>query len=246
MDGDFFGSTDSVRRDAAALFRLVAHCGMDHLANGAIGARLPIAAGFLTHPYGMFWSDARASELVVIDADASPVGEGTLRLNDGAINTCRWIFEARPNVKFFLHGHEEEVMAVGSIEEGLMPLNRPAAYLGNLTGYIEYGFDEDETFGNRFKDLARSHDILISRNHGYFAFGMTAAEAFLRAYFLRQTCSAQTKTLSMARPLHPLPAQKVARYQDQMAASEHCDYNGATEWPGLIPLAERLYPDHKD
>lgn len=235
------------RVELAALYRLVAHYGMSDLANGAIGARVPGEAGrYLTHPYGMFWEEARASDFVKIDAAGQPVDPDAPWLNDGAQNLCAWIFGARPEVTFFVHGHEEEVMAVGSIEKGILPLNQPAVYLGHITAYLDYEFEEDEAFAARFVERLADKQILISRNHGYYALGETAAAAFFRAYFLRQTCSAQIKTLSMGREIHWMDPQKVARYRDQMAASEHYHYDGKTEWPGLLRLLERTQPDYKE
>ncbi len=233
------------RVDLAALFRVLAHYGMSDLANGAVCARVPDQPDhYLTHPYGMFWEEARASSLVKIDASGQPVDADAPWLNDGVQNLCQWIFGTRPDANFFVHGHEEDVMAVGSIEDGLMPLNQPAIYLGNITGYIEYEFDEDDAFGDHFVAQLGGNQILISRNHGYYALGETAAAAFFRAYFLRQTCAAQIKTLSMGRDPHLIDPQKVARYQDQMATSEHYNYNGETEWPGLMRLLEARGSDH--
>ena len=233
------------RIDLAGLFRIVAHYGMSDLANGAIAARVPDEPNhYLIHPYGMFWEEAKASSMVKIDSNGQPLDPGAPWLNDGVQNLCQWIFGSRPETNFFVHGHEEEVMAVGSIKEGIMPLSQPAVYLGNITGYIEYEFEEDEAFGQHFVDQLGGKQILISRNHGYYALGETAAEAFFRAYFLRQTCSAQIKTLSMGRELHLIDSQKVARYQDQMAASDHYNYNGETEWAGLIRLLDKRDPDY--
>ena len=233
------------RVELAALFRIIAHYDMSDLANGAISARVPDEPDhYLVHPYGMFWEEARASEMVKIDATGNPVDEDAPWLNDGVQNLCQWILGSRPEVNFFVHGHEEEVMAVGSIEEGIMSLNQPAVYLGNITGYIEYEFEEDEAFGQHFIDKLGGNQILISRNHGYYALGETAAEAFFRSYFLRQTCSTQIKTLSMGRELHLIDPQKVARYQDQMEASEHYNYNGKTEWAGLIRMLDKRAPDY--
>ncbi len=235
------------RCDLAALFRIVAHYGMSDLANGAIAARVPDAPEYsLIHPYGMFWEEARASDFVKIDADGKPVDVDAPWLNDGVQNLCRWIFGSRPETNFFVHGHEEDVMAVGSIEDGIMPLNQPAVYLNHITGYIEYEFEEDDTFGAHFVERLGQNQILVSRNHGYYALGDTAAAAFFRAYFLRQTCSTQIKTLSMGRELHFMDAQKVARYQDQMAQSEHYNYDGKTEWPGLIRMLDRDSADYKE
>ncbi len=234
------------RTDLAAVFRILAHYGMSDLANGAVAARVPDQPDhYLVHPYGMFWEEATASAMVKIGPDLEPVDPAAPWLNDGALNLCRWIFGSRPEVMVFVHGHDEEVMAVGSIEDGLLPLSQPAVYLGNITGYIEYEFDEDEAFSRHLVEMLGQHQILISRNHGYYALGTTAAEAFFRAYFLRQTCSAQIKTLSMGRPPHVIDPQKVARYQDQMSASEHYNYDGRTEWPGLIRQLEIRSPDYK-
>ena len=239
------GAEWQARVELAALFRVIAHYGMSDLANGAVCARVPDEPDlYLVHPYGMFWEEARASNMVKINAEGLPVDGDAPWLNDGVQNLCKWILGSRADANFFVHGHEEEVMAVGSIEDGLMPLNQPAVYLGNITGYIEYEFEEDDTFGAHFVDCLGSNHILISRNHGYYALGSTAAEAFFRAYFLRQTCSTQIKTLSMGRELHLIDPQKVARYQDQMAASEHYNYDGKTEWPGLMRMLDARSPEY--
>ena len=233
------------RVELAALFRIIAHYSMSDLANGAVCARVPDQPDhYLVHPYGMFWEEACASHMVKVDADGQPVDADAPWLNDGVQNLCQWIFGSRPDANFFVHGHEEEVMAVGSIEEGLLPLNQPAVYLGNITGYIDYEFEEDDAFAHHFVERLADHQILISRNHGYYALGDTAAAAFFRAYFLRQTCSTQIKTLSMGRALHEIDPQKVARYQDQMAVSDHYNYNGETEWPGLIRMLNKRSPDY--
>lgn len=235
------------RIELAALFRILAHYGMSDLANGAVCARVPDAPDtYLVHPYGMFWEEARASDMVKIGADGQPLDADAPWLNDGVQNLCRWIFGSRPDAHVFVHGHEEDVMAVGSIEEGLLPLNQPAVYLGDITGYIEYEFDEDDAFGEHFMERLGANQILISRNHGYYALGETAAAAFFRAYFLRQTCSTQIKTLSMGRNLHLIDPQKVARYQEQMATSEHYNYNGKTEWAGLIRLLDKRDPSYRE
>ncbi|MFD1158751.1 class II aldolase/adducin family protein [Roseovarius aestuarii] len=235
----------TARVELAASFRIIAQYGMSDLANGAICARVPNQPDhYLVHPYGMFWEEARASDMVKIDAAGQPVDPDAPWLNDGVQNLCQWILGSRSDANFFVHGHEEEVMAVGSIEDGILPLNQPAVYLGNITGYIEYEFEEDDAFGQHFVKQLGANQILISRNHGYYALGDTAAAAFFRAYFLRQTCSTQIKTLSMGREPHLIDPQKVARYQDQMAASDHYNYNGKTEWPGLLRMLDRQGSDH--
>ena len=43
-------------------------------------------------------------------------------------------------------------------------------------------FVEDKEYGNKFMSLIKKHEILITRNHGYYTVGKTAAEAFFKAY----------------------------------------------------------------
>ena len=54
--------------------------------------------------------------------------------------------------------------------------------------------------------------------------------------WVKQPLQRSFAPLSTGRELHLIDPQKVARYQDQMAASEHYYYNGETEWPGLIRM----------
>ena len=86
---------------------------------------------------------------------------------------------------------------------------------------------------------------MISHNHGYYVLGRTAAEAFFRAYYLRQACAVQVKVLSMADRPRPIDPQAVARFQDQMYASEHYSYDGSTEWAALLRKLDREQPDYR-
>lgn len=235
------------RLDLAALYRVLDMYGMTDLANQEVGARV---AGqpdhYLVHQYGHFYDEITASSLVKIDADGKPVDPDAPWLNDGGQNLAKWIFGARPDVNFFVHGHCEDVMAVGSIESKLLPLSQPAVYLGHMLTYLEYEFDEDESFGERFQQALGDHNIMISHNHGYYCVGRTAAEAFFRAYYLRQACSVQMKVMASGDTLHLIDPQRVARYQDQMYDSEHYNYDGETEWAGLIRRLDRLQPDYRN
>lgn len=235
----------ATRVELAALYRAVDLYGMSDLVNGAIGARVSGADHqYLTHPYGMYWEEATASSFITIHRDGTPVHDDQRWTNDGAVNLCRWIFGARPDINFFVHGHDEPIAAVGSIECGLLWINQPAVYLGHMLGYLEYEFDEDESFGERFASAAAAHNLLISRNHGHYSFGRVAAEAFFRSYFLRQACDVQIRAMSTGDHLHLISEAEVARFQQQMYASPHYKYDGATEWPGLLRKLERHCPGY--
>ena len=93
------------------------------------------------------------------------------------------------------------------------------------------------------------YEILISHNHGYYCLGRTAQEAFFRAYYLRQACEVQYKTLSMANcdtdKLRLIGDQRESGYKDAMYSSEDYNYDGETEWKGLLRWLEKHAPDYK-
>ena len=233
------------RLDLAVLYRAIHLYGMSDVANGEIAARVPDQPDhYLTHPYGMYWEEATASSFITVTADGTPVHDDKRWTNDGAVNLCRWIFGQRPDINFFIHGHEVPVAAIGSIESGLLPVNQPAVYLGHMLGYLEYKFDEDEQFGLLFERKAADHNILISHNHGYYSFGRVAAEAFFRAYFLKQACEIQLAAMATGDELHLISAAEVERFRTEMYRSPHYNYDGATEWPGLVRKVGRECPGY--
>lgn len=246
-DGDSRAGEQETRVELAALYRVLDLYGMSDLANQEVGARV---AGqpdhYLVHAYGDFYDEITASSLVKIDAQGRPADPDAPWLNDGGINLAKWIFGARPDANFFVHGHCEDVMAVGSIESKLLPLSQPAVYLGHMLSYLEYEFDEDESFGLRFQQALGQSNIMISHNHGYYCLGRSAAEAFFRAYYLRQACSVQLKVMASGDRPHLIDPQRVARYQDQMYQSTDYNYDGTTEWAGILRRLDRLQPDYKD
>ena len=140
-------------------------------------------------------------------------------------------------------------MAVSATVDGLLPLSQAAIYLGHLVGYIDYAFTEDEAFGNKFMTHVDRHDILISHNHGYYCLGRSAQEAFFRAYYLRQACEVQIKALSMVggetSRLRLVEQEREVDYRDAMYDSEDYNYDGKTEWQGLLRWLDKHSPEYK-
>jgi ribulose-5-phosphate 4-epimerase/fuculose-1-phosphate aldolase len=223
---------------------------MSDLANQEVGARIGEHPDhYLVHPYGYFYDEMTASSLIEIDQQGQPVALGSPWLNDGGQNLAKWIFGQREDVNYFVHGHCENVMAVSATQDGLFPLSQSAIYLGHLIGYIDYAFIEDSDFGDKFMSHIARHDILISHNHGYYCLGRTAQEVFFRAYYLRQACEVQIKALSTVggdrSRLRLVNSERETGYRNAMYTSEDYNYDGKTEWQGLLRWLDRHSPDYK-
>ena len=236
----------AVRRELAALYRILNIYNMTDLANQCAGARSKENKDCsFVHPYGMFYEEITASSLIKIDKNGKNVESDGPWLNDGCINLAQWIFNAREDVNFYVHGHAKDVMAVGGTKEGLMYLSQAAVYLNHLVGYVDYEFVEDKDYGNKFVSLIKRHDILITRNHGYYTLGRTASEAFFRAYYLEQACSVQVKNLSMGLKSQEIDKQKAAYFWENMNKSDDYNYDGKTEWAALLRKLEREQSNYK-
>ena len=233
------------RCEQAALYRLLDHHGMSDLANQVVGARVKDEPDhYLLHQYGMFYEEITASSLIKTDAEGAPVDAAMPAPVDGARNLAKWIFGARPEVNFFIHGHCEDIMAVSATKRGLQAVSQAAVYLMHLTTYIDYEFSEDDEYADKFTRTLGDNEIMITRNHGYYVLGRSASEAFFRTYYLRQACAVQVKVLSMGEEPHIIDPQKVARLQDQMYGSPDYTYDGSTEWAALIRKLDREQPDY--
>ena len=234
------------RCEQAGLYRILDHYGMSDLANQVVGARVKDSPdSYLLHRYGLFYEEVTASSLIKTDNQGQPTDPALPAPVDGAQNLAKWIFGARSEVSFFVHGHCEDVMAVSATKQGLQVVSQAAIYLQHLIGYIDYEFFEDEDYAEKFTATLADKAILITRNHGYYVLGRSAPEAFFRAFYLRQACAVQVKVLSMGVEPHIIDAQAVARLQDQMVESPHYNYDGSTEWAALLRKLDREQPDYK-
>ncbi len=255
----------ATRVELAALYRISDFYGMTDITNQVISARVEgEPEHFLILPRGLMYDEVLASDFVKVDLngkvlEGSGIWDGSGERNFveevdgrwasvGSVHLSKWIFGTRADRNFYIHAHCEEVQAVSATKGGLQEVSHAAIYLGHLIGYLDYDFEEDEDYAALFCRTIAGHEIIIARNHGYYTLGRTAAEAFFRAYRLREACAVQLKAATAAagigETLKPVNPQRVAELRDQMANSEFYDYDGSTEWAALLRKLERNCPDY--
>jgi ribulose-5-phosphate 4-epimerase/fuculose-1-phosphate aldolase len=67
------------------------------------------------------------------------------------------------------------------------------------------GLAFDQTEGERLARALGTKSVLMMRNHGVLAVGMSVAQAFERLYFLERAAQAQVLALSTGRALRIIP-----------------------------------------
>ena len=230
------------RRDLAACYRLADHFGWSDIVWNHITARVPGADNhFLIMEMGMRYDEVTAGNLIKLDQRGDPVG-GAARANKTGFVIHGGVYAARPDVNFVMHTHTRAGMAVSVLREGLTPLVNDAVPLhGNIAYHDFEGVSTDETESARIVSALGGKSAMILRNHGLLTAGASAGEAFMLMYYLERACQVQMDALSSGRETIPIRREIL-----ESAAERHRDFRyGKEEWPALLRLADKLFPDFR-
>jgi ribulose-5-phosphate 4-epimerase/fuculose-1-phosphate aldolase len=242
----------AVRVDLAACYRLIAHFGWDDLVLTHNSARVPGRNDqFLINPMGLMFDEITASNLLKVDLHGNLVDPSEHEPNHAGYVIHSAVYLGRPDVNCVIHTHTEADIAVGALEDGLLPLSQWAMRFYNRLGYHDYeGVSLDLDERQRLQQSLGRHPVLVLRNHGLLATGRSVAEAFSLTYHFERSAEAQLKiqaaAASGARIVMP-PAdtcERQARLFD--GAGNIARLAGEREWPALLRLADRLDPGYRN
>jgi len=214
-----------LRKELAALYRVVEHFRMSDLIFTHISARVPGPEDhFLINRYGTMFREMTPASLAKVNLDGELVDladrAGNVTINPAGFTIHSAIHAARPDVGCIIHTHTMAGMAVAALECGLLPITQHAMKFYNRIAYHSYegiALDLDER-ERLVKDLGH-HNAMILRNHGLLVTGGGVAEAFDQIYFLERACQAQIATQSAGLPLS-FPGPEVCEHAARQFESE--------------------------
>jgi ribulose-5-phosphate 4-epimerase/fuculose-1-phosphate aldolase len=167
---------------------------------------------YLILPFGLHWSEARASDLIVFDESGSTLeGDGVVELSAQCIHApIHRICGAR----VVMHTHQTWALALNMLKDNrLLPASQTAAF---FHGHVAY----DDTYmgtadfideGARLAGVIGDKHVLFMKNHGVLVTGDTVAQAYRRLYKLERVCRAQVLAMSTGKPLETLSDDIVAQ-----------------------------------
>ncbi|MER5717459.1 class II aldolase/adducin family protein [Streptomyces sp. NPDC002132] len=241
-----------LRRELAAVYRLVAHFRMTDLIFTHISARLPGPDHhFLINPYGLLFEEITASNLVKIDLAGRPVEDTPYAVNPAGFVIHSAIHAARPDAHCVLHTHTKAGCAVAAQAQGLLPLNQISMEFYGRLGYHDYeGVALNLAERQRLVADLADHPAMILRNHGLLTVGESPAQAFLRMYYLDKACEIQTTAMAGGSKLVTPPAdvceltaRQLSGEDDSSDLQDDAAYDLA--WSALLRVVERIAPDYK-
>jgi len=239
----------AVRVDLAACYRLIAHFGWDDLVLTHNTARVPGTTDqMLINPSGLMFDEITASNLLKVDLDGNLLEPSEYEPIQAGIVIHGAIYLARPDVECVIHTHTEADIAVGALEDGLLPLSQWAMRFYNRLGYHDYeGVSLDMDERERLAQSIGQHPVLVLRNHGLLATGRNVAEAFSLTYHFERSAEAQLKiqaaTASGAKIV--VPSVDTCERQAAQFAGNMPRLQGQREWPALLRLCDRLDPSYR-
>lgn len=244
---DHEATEESVRRDLAAAYRLIAHFGMTDTVYTHLSVRLPGPGNrFLVNPYGLLFEEITASSLVEVDADGEPAQATSWPVNPAGFVIHSALHMGRPDAHCVMHTHTLAGMTIAAQQGGLLPLNQISMeFIGQVALHDYEGVADDDNLSERarlVRDLGHDKHCMILRNHGLLTVGATVAEAFYWMYYLEQACRIQMAAQSTGAPLS-IPSEAVQ--QRTKAQFTHSPDHGWLVWQALRRKMDREQPDYR-
>jgi ribulose-5-phosphate 4-epimerase/fuculose-1-phosphate aldolase len=198
----------AARVDLAACYRLADRFGLNEGIDNHLTLLLPGHTDrFLLAPFGMHWSEVRASDFMVVNFDGQ-VMSGRGFVEDTALYIHQPAHRLSPQGRCVLHTHMPYATALTMLQNPQLEMAVQSAigFYNDVAydpGYNGLALDFAE--GERLARALGDKSVLMMGNHGALVVGNTVPQAFERLYFLERAAQAQVLALSTGRPLQVIP-----------------------------------------
>ena len=236
-----------LRVQLAACYRIFDYLGWIELIFNHISMRLAGPAHhFLINPFGLWYKEVTASNLVKVDLDGTVIGDSEWPVNTAGFVIHSAIHAARPDARCVMHSHTTAGMAVACQEGGLRTDNFYSAFLHGRVAY--HDFEGVTVYPDEKARLVASlgdADLAILRNHGLLACGPTIPEAFRNLWVLQRACEVQLAAHAAGVAVIPIGAEAVKASQGARDDFEAAEPPGAREFAALVREIDRIDPSYR-
>lgn len=230
---------DAVKRDLALAYRIAHLLNLDDHTYTHLSARSP--HGFYVYPFGYLFEEVTEECLLEVTLAGKILQDNHLPYNPTATVIHSGLYKARPDIQAVFHLHTPAIVAVASMEKGVLPISQWALHFYGRIHYHDYdslALTEDQGLGLG-EDLG-DKPILMLRNHGVVICAATIQEAMFYAYHLEKACRTQCLALGLNQPLI-IPSHETCQRACQDLHSFEDDF-GMRDWQAwvrkLLPIKE--------
>ena len=233
----------------AAANRLAVHDGLEEGIDNHFTMLVPGTTDrFLVLPFGLHWSEARASDLIVFNEAGEVLeGQGSVELSALSIHAP---LHRITGAKVVLHTHQTWALALNMLQDNrLLPGSQTAAFFTKNIAYDDgyTGLAGALSEGERLAGLIGDKHVLFMKNHGVVAVGDSVAQAYRRLYRLERVCKAQMLAMATGRPLALLSDDLVAKVDKPNPSDSHPRAEReALYFAAMMRVLDRQMPGYAD
>jgi ribulose-5-phosphate 4-epimerase/fuculose-1-phosphate aldolase len=229
------------RQELAACYRVFAMLGWDEMIYNHITVKVPDEEdAFLINPFGLHFSEVKASNLVKIDIDGNKLDDNPYPVNLAGFVQHSVFHRNLPDAHCIMHTHTTAGMAVSSLEGGLQPTNFYAAnWIGQLAYHDFEGVTVRPEEGERLLEHLGDKRAMLLKNHGILVMGRTLPEAFLKHWSLQRACEIQMATLAMGKPL-TIPPDVIAVHQRDLSKVQIPGGAGRADFDAMVRRVDKI------
>ena len=237
------------RLDLAACYRVFHLLGWTELIYNHISLRVPGPGPekqFLINPFGLHYSEVKASNLLKVDLQGRVLGRSEHGVNAAGFAPHSALHANVANAHCVMHTHTTSGMAVAGSTSGLSISNFYAAQLGGRIAYHDFeGITVHGDEGARLVQHIGDKPAVILRNHGLLAWGPSIASTFYTLWILQRACDVQVAGAALG-PAIEIPAEIQQRCQrDAAVVNTHPDF-GRENFDAMVRLVDRTDRSWRD
>jgi ribulose-5-phosphate 4-epimerase/fuculose-1-phosphate aldolase len=234
------------RVQLAAAYRIFDHLGWTELIYNHISLRVPgEPQHYLINPFGLHYSEVRASNLVKVDLEGRIVDASDWPINPAGITFHGAIHAASADAHCVMHLHTTATQAVCCLEDGLSFTNFYAAQLYGQVAYHDFeGITVHRDEGRRILDSAEGKPVLLLRNHGPVVIGRTLPHALSLMWLVNRACEVQWASQAMGK------TRAIATPVLERCVADSLNFNpaygaGQDAFDALQRLVDRIDPAYR-
>jgi ribulose-5-phosphate 4-epimerase/fuculose-1-phosphate aldolase len=231
----------------AACYRIFDHLGWSELIYNHITLRVPGEPdAFLINPFGLLYSEVKASNLVKIDVEGRVLDGSNYPVNRAGFTQHSVFHRHLPDAHCIIHTHTTAGMAVSSTREGLVPTSFYAAAFAGQIAYHDFeGVTIRPEEGERLIENLGQRRVMMLRNHGTLVMAPTLPEAFIRQWMLQRACEIQVATGAAGTPAL-ISDDVIAVHQRDLSGVQLPGGPGVPDFQALVRKIDRIDPSWRD
>lgn len=207
-------SEHQARVDLAALHRIAWLWGWSEAVVNHMTFMLPGSdEHFLLIPYGLHWSEVRASDFMVVDLDGTVVaGNGRAELS--AVSLHGPLHRRLPHARCVVHTHQPNISALTALkDQTLLMAHQDSMIFHGAVAYLDAYEDLplDASAGEICAGAMGENIVLLMKNHGPMVVGETVAKTFQTLYYLDRVANVQLRAMSTGREVQTISEELATR-----------------------------------